>query len=39
MRPFHLCSPTRSPSGEWVAWMDERQAVAVRRAGSRTFSV
>jgi hypothetical protein len=29
-RPFHLCSPRRSASGEWEAWVDEGQAEVFR---------
>ena len=38
MRPFHLCSAKHSPSGEWVAWMDEHQAVAVRSPESQSVA-
>jgi hypothetical protein len=29
-RPFHICPPWRSSSGEWEAWMDESQAASLR---------
>lgn len=29
-RPFHICPPGRSLSGEWEAWMDEGQASSLR---------
>jgi hypothetical protein len=25
-RPYHICPPDLSPSGEWEIWMDELQA-------------
>ena len=28
-RPYHICSPALSRTGEWEAWMDEAQAQAV----------
>ncbi len=30
LRPFHICSPALSRSGEWEAWMDREQAAAFR---------
>ena len=29
-RPYRICHPDRSPSGEWEIWMDRSQADALR---------
>jgi hypothetical protein len=32
LRPFHLCGPRESASGEWELWLDRAQAGALRAA-------